>query len=74
MPNRSEGREMAENGRAGEEEAARLEVALDRIAKSMARPNRGHTLPQPAPGREVSSRLDALIAEIRAALGRDSAA
>jgi hypothetical protein len=64
---------MAENGRAGEEEAARLEAALDRIAKSMANisPQRG--VPQTMQGAEVAGRLDALIAEIRAALGRDSA-
>jgi len=64
---------MAENGRAGEEEAARLEAALDRIAKSMANisPQRG--VPQTMQGVEVAGRLDALIAEIRAALGRDSA-
>ncbi len=66
---------MAEEHAApGHEEAARLEAALDRIWHAGAR--RAPTAPaQDAPqsNTELAARLDALIADIRAALGRDSA-
>ena len=56
---------MAENEDPAEA-AARLEHALDRIAQHMHRP-------QPAPPgldtTRIATRLDALIAQIRAALG-----
>ncbi len=60
---------MAEE-RAPGDEAARLEAALDRIWQAGAlRPSAAH-----AQGTtELATRLDALIAEIRAALGKDSA-
>ena len=57
---------MAENEDPAEA-ASRLENALDRIAKLMHRP------PPPAPPgsdtARIAARLDALIAQIRAALG-----
>jgi hypothetical protein len=61
---------MADNVGTGQEEAARLESALERI--SHARTRRPAALPPP-PDAQLAGRLDALIAEIRAALGRDSA-
>ena len=62
---------MADNVGTGQEEAARLESALERI--SHARTRRPAALPPPPPDAQLAGRLDALIAEIRAALGRDSA-
>jgi hypothetical protein len=61
---------MAEERATGQEEAARLEAALDRIWHAGAlRPSVAH-----AQGTaELASRLDALITEIRSALGKDSA-
>ncbi len=61
---------MAEEHPPGHEEAIRLEAALDRIWHAGAlRPSPAH-----AQGTtELATRLDALIAEIRAALGKDSA-
>jgi len=56
--------------KAGAEETARLEAALERIARARAR-----RAGQPATPATVAlaARLDALIAEIRAVLGKDSA-
>ncbi len=65
---------MADTGGQGSDEVARLEAALDRIVHAgIHRP-----APGPAPvvaqeNTELAGRLDALIAEIRAALGRESA-
>jgi hypothetical protein len=54
----------------GQEEAARLEAALERISRAGAhRPPTSETPPDP----QLAGRLEALIAEIRAALGKDSA-
>ena len=62
---------MADAGRTRTDEAARLEAALDRIA--LARP-RLHARSAPDQGTaELARRLDALIAELRQVLGRDSA-
>jgi hypothetical protein len=61
---------MADDAAPGHEEAVRLEAALDRIWHAGAR------RPAEAPARdkaELAARLDALIGEIRAALGGDSA-
>ena len=61
---------MADSGGTGQEEAARLELALDRIFRARThRAAASSALPDP----HLAGRLDALIAEIRAALGRDSA-
>jgi len=63
---------MAETERDAEIEAARLEAALTRIAR--ARPPASSS-PQPkdaSSNPELHARLDALIADLRATLGRDS--
>jgi hypothetical protein len=61
---------MAETIGTGQEEAARLEAALERISRAgTSRPAVSVTPPEP----ELAGRLEALIAEIRAALGKDSA-
>ncbi|MEJ0047408.1 MAG: hypothetical protein WDN04_15815 [Rhodospirillales bacterium] len=66
------------SGTAGPDEAARLEVALDRIARAARRPPPAalHSAPplattpaEAAPSSEVAARLDALIADLRAVLG-----
>lgn len=63
---------MAEAGKPKADEAARLEAALERIARS-----RSAALPGQAPAAEntaeLARRLDGLIAELRAVLGRDGA-
>jgi len=61
---------MAEEQAPEHEDAARLEAALDRIWHA------GALRPSPAHAKgttELATRLDALIAEIRTALGKDSA-
>ncbi len=50
-------------------DADRLEMALERIAALAGRCQKSE--PKPAPSTEVVARLDALIADIRAALGQD---
>ena len=63
---------MADAGTTISDEAGRLEAALDRIAQARTTPSPG----QPATGDTnalLARRLDALIAELRAVLGRDSA-
>jgi hypothetical protein len=60
---------MADRVGTGQEETARLEAALERISRAGAR----HPAASPAPpDPQLAGRLEALIAEIRAALGRDS--
>jgi hypothetical protein len=57
---------MADTRSSGTDDTARLEAALNRIAKARA--------PVATPGIDTSAiagRLDALIAEIRAVLGKD---
>jgi hypothetical protein len=61
---------MADDGGMGQDEATRLESALERIAR--AQTHRPAASPTP-PDRQLAGRLDTLIAEIRATLGRDSA-
>jgi hypothetical protein len=67
---------MAEHLGAGHEETARLEAALDRIWHAGTR-RTASDAPSPAPPSqdqaELARRLDGLIAEIRTALGKDSA-
>ena len=58
---------MAGAGKPQADEADRLEAALERIARR-ANPAAGEAVPSDLP-----ARLDALIAELRAVLGRDSA-
>jgi hypothetical protein len=61
---------MAEDVTAGQQEAARLEAALERISRAgVHRPSASPATPDT----QLASRLEALIAEIRAALGKDSA-
>jgi hypothetical protein len=66
------------SGAAGPDDAARLEVALERIARAARRPPpaalRGTaplatTRAEAAPTGEVAARLDTLIADLRAVLG-----
>ncbi len=64
------------SGRNGPDEAARLEVALARIARALARPrgpaalrNEGARATQPPDAAVLAARLDKLIAELRALLG-----
>jgi len=52
-------------------DAHRLEMALERIAALATRCQK--SAPRPAPSTEVAARLDALIANIKAALGQDGA-
>jgi hypothetical protein len=62
---------MADHWSHGTEDAARLEAALDRIGRfrrSPAAPNASSP-----PVADLAHRLDALIAELRAALGTDAA-
>jgi hypothetical protein len=61
---------MADSSGTGDADAARLEAALERIKRA------GATRPETtaaAPDTQLAGRLDALIAEIRAALGKDNA-
>ncbi len=55
---------MADGTQTRADEAARLEAALERIARS----KRGHKPAAPPPP-DLAARLDTLIAELRAALG-----
>ena len=65
---------MAESGEFGCDETARLEAALTRIAHVRVRGDAAVPRPEAAPDRRVlAERLDALIAELRSVLGRDSA-
>jgi hypothetical protein len=66
------------SGAAGPDDAARLEVALERIARAARRPPAAAlrasvplatTPADAAPTREVAARLDALIDDLRAVLG-----
>jgi hypothetical protein len=50
-------------------DADRLEMALERIAALASRCQK--TEPKPVASPEVAARLDALIADIKAALGQD---
>ena len=52
-------------------DADRLEMALERIAALASRCQKPES--KPAPSTEVAARLDALIADIKAALGHDGA-
>ena len=61
---------MADSGGSGLDETARLEAALARIARAR-QPEGG--VAAGANGTVLAARLDALIAEIRSVLGRDSA-
>ena len=63
---------MAEDGNTMADEAARLEAALERIARSRSQATAGHA-PAPSGTADLARRLDALIAELRTVLGRDSA-
>jgi hypothetical protein len=69
---------MADADMTGESEAARLEAALARIARAArAAPPQvvspeAPVLAEAGPTREIKSRLDALIIELRSVLGRDS--
>ncbi len=69
MPDHDEPEALAD---ASEEQAARLERALDRIAAAAqsASDGRGPDGPEPlGTAREIVGRLDALIGQLRAALG-----
>ena len=57
---------MADAGNTKADAAGRLEAALERIARSKA-------VRTPGAAPALAARLDLLIAEIRAVLGRDSA-
>ncbi len=64
------------SGQEGPDEAARLEMALARIAHALARPGSAAVLhdggtraTQPKDAAVLAARLDKLIAEIRALLG-----
>jgi hypothetical protein len=62
---------MAEAGTTKADEAARLEAALDRIARLQA----AHPAAETASAKDsaaLARRLDTLIADLRAVLGRDS--
>ncbi len=59
---------MADAGTSKADAADRLEAALERIASRF-----GHAPSQAPAAPELSARLDALIAELRSVLGRDSA-
>ncbi len=62
---------MADAGKTAAQEAARLEAALDRIART---PSHGPPVgSSKATTADLARRLDALIAELRQVLGRDSA-
>jgi hypothetical protein len=70
---------MADADVTGESEAARLEAALARIARAAtsrapaaASPDAGRAPMPRIETREIKSRLDALIIELRSVLGRDS--
>jgi hypothetical protein len=52
-------------------DADRLEMALERIAALASRCQKSE--PRPAAPTEVAARLDALIADIKTALGQDGA-
>jgi hypothetical protein len=70
------------SGQDGQDEAARLEAALDRIGRAAARPRpaalheaapRATTPASAAPQTaELAARLDSLIADLRAVLGTDA--
>lgn len=60
---------MAESGSSGLDETERLEAALARIAR--ARSNAG-ALPASTDNATLAARMDALIAELRSVLGRDT--
>jgi len=71
---------MADTGTPRPSEAARLEAALERIAKArFSLPASGSTSSADSEASDsidrkaLAGRLDQLIAEIRAALGRDTA-
>jgi hypothetical protein len=60
------------SGQNGPDEAARLEVALTRIARAVSRPrlhDGAARATQPADAAVLAARLDKLIAEIRTLLG-----
>ena len=60
------------SGQNGPDEAARLEMALARIGRALARPAALHDAPASATQPDtavLAARLDKLIAEIRALLG-----
>jgi hypothetical protein len=61
---------MAEEAGSGSEEAARLEAALARISRAGL--HRAEAAPR-QPTAQLVRRLETLIAEIRAALGKDNA-
>ena len=63
---------MADSGNSGTDETARLEAALARIAR--ARKAAGPALAADQDRQALAARLDALIGELRAVLGRDPAA
>ena len=67
------------SGQKGPDEAARLEAALDRIARAAARPiktalqaGHEHVTTALPPGPEIAARLDGLIADLRSVLGPDA--
>ena len=62
---------MADAGKTRADEAARLEAALDRIAR--AKPRASQAGPADPNRAALARRLDGLIAELRQVLGRDSA-
>ncbi len=59
---------MADAGTTKADEADRLEAALERIARGRAGMVAGRT----TAASDLPARLDALIAELRSVLGRDS--
>ncbi len=61
---------MADGADNQPDDTARLEAALDRIARAGGSPGAAS---RPADGRELAARLDVLITELRTVLGRDSA-
>ena len=63
---------IAEAGNTKADEAARLEAALERIARSRPAARPGNP-PADANTADLARRLDTLIAELRTVLGRDSA-
>ena len=63
---------MADGANNQPDDTARLEAALNRIARAGYGPVQGGAA-GPANKGDLAARLDVLIAELRAVLGRDSA-
>ena len=65
---------MADGADNQPDDTARLEAALIRIARAGGQAAvSGSASSRPADNRKLAARLDVLIAELRAVLGRDSA-